>query len=154
MATTNRHGRFTIRRAADNDAEAVTQLALSFHREDGHPLSQKGIDALLEMLKPDFRDGRVLLMIVDDQISGYGVLCHGYSIEFGGRDAFLDDIYIVPAHRSRGLGSALVESLEQCAREAGCRAIHLEIMPRNRAENLYRRLNYHDRGSKLLSKPL
>jgi GNAT superfamily N-acetyltransferase len=144
----------SARRGTEADADVVVQLARAFHEEDGHPLSHEGTAALLHMLVPDFRDGQVLLVSVDGAICGYGVLAYGYSIEHGGRDTFIDDIYILPGYRSRGFGAAFVEILEQHAREAGCRAIHLEVMPGNRAENWYRRRGYVDRGSKLLTKRL
>ena len=145
---------FAIRPAAEGDAEIVVELARAFHREDGHPLSAEGVRALRKMMEPDCRDGEVLLAGFDGEICGYGILCYGYSIEYGGRDAFIDDVYIVPSFRSRGFGAALVEVLEERARAAGCRALHLEVMPGNRAENWYRHLGWRDRGSRLLTKPL
>ena len=66
-----------IRRASESDAAAVVQLARAFHDEDGHPLSQEGVAALLNMLKRDFPDGQVLLASVDGEICGYGVLGFG-----------------------------------------------------------------------------
>ena len=145
---------FTIRRAAAGDAEAVVEFARAFHQEDGHPLPAEGVGALLKMLEPECRDGEVFLACFDGEICGYGVLCYGYSIEYGGRDAFLDDVYIVPTFRSRGLGGALIVVLEERARATGCRALHLEVMPGNRAEDWYSRLGWRDRGSRLLTKPL
>jgi ribosomal protein S18 acetylase RimI-like enzyme len=144
----------SARRGTEADAEVVVQLARAFHDEDGHPLSHEGVAALLNMLKPDFRDGQILLASADGEICGYGVLGYGYSHEHGGRDTFVDDIYILPKDRARGLGAGLFKILEQSARNAGCRAIHLEVMPGNRAENWYRRRGYRDRGSKLLTKRL
>lgn len=145
---------FAIRRATEGDAEIVVEFARAFHQEDAHPLSADGVGALRKMLEPDCRDGEVLLAGFDGEICGYGILCYGYSIEYGGRDAFIDDVYIVPLFRSRGLGAALVEVLEERARAAGCRALHLEVMPENRAKDWYSRLGWRDRGSKLLTKPL
>jgi GNAT superfamily N-acetyltransferase len=145
---------FSVRRASERDAEVIVQLARAFHDEDGHPLSDEGVAALLAMLKPAFRDGQVLLASLDGEICGYGVLGYGYSHEHGGRDTFVDDVYILPKYRSRGFGAALFKTLERCAREAGCRAIHLEVMPGNKAESWYNRLGYGDRGSKLMTKRL
>jgi GNAT superfamily N-acetyltransferase len=146
--------RLTIRRAVAGDADTVVRLARAFHQEDSHPLSPAGVAALLQMLKPGFGEGEVFLAAFDGEICGYGILCYGYSIEYAGRDAFLDDVYILPAFRSRGFGAALVEVLEERARAAGCGALHLEVMSGNRAEKWYRRLGYGNRGSKLLTKPL
>jgi len=144
----------SVRRAVGVDADEVARLALAFHAEDGHPLSQKGVAALLVMLEPDFADGLVLVLQIEGAICGYGVLSFGYGIEHGGRETFIEDIYTLPGWRDQGFGSMLFEALEDSARAAGCRAIHLEVMPGNRAEHWYRRLGYRDRGSQLLTRPL
>ncbi len=143
-----------VRRAEGTDADIVVEMARAFHAEDGHPLSDVGATVLLAMLEPGFGDGLVLLLTVAGAISGYGVLSFGYGIEHGGRETFLEDLYVARDARSRGYGALLCRHLEHAARGAGCFAIHLEVMPGNRAENLYRRLGYGDRGSKLLTKPL
>ena len=144
----------TIRRAEGIDADAVIEMARAFHSEDGHPLQSCAEAAVLQMLEPGFAEGLVLLLIVDGEISGYGSLSFGYGIEYGGRETFLEDLYVVPALRTQGYGGLMCAALENAAREAGCYAIHLEVMPGNPAEHLYRRLGYGDRGSKLLTKPL
>jgi ribosomal protein S18 acetylase RimI-like enzyme len=104
------------------------------------------------MLEPGFRDGLVLLLEVDHVVSGYGLLSFGYGIEHGGRETFLEDIYVIPEQRALGFGAILIKVLEAQARAAGCRAVHLEVMPGNRAERWYRRLGWADRGSRLLTK--
>ena len=144
----------SIRRAEGIDADFLLAMARAFHIEDGHPLSPCAEAAVLDMLEPGFADGLVLLLVVEGEISGYGSLSFGYGIEHGGRETFLEDLYVVPALRAHGYGRLLCAALEQAAREAGCHAIHLEVMPGNRAENLYRRIGFGDRGSKLLTKPL
>ena len=37
---------------------------------------------------------------------GYLVLTLGYSLEYGGRDAFIDEVYIRSSYRGRGIGTA------------------------------------------------
>ncbi len=79
----------------------------------------------------------------------------GFSVEYGGVDGFLDDLYIVPEWRDRGLGSAVLGLLDAEARRLEVRAIHLEIMPGNdRAEGLYRRRGFRPSGRALYSKRL
>jgi len=143
-----------IRPAAGTDADHVARMAREFHAEDGHPLSEPGVAALLAMLEPGFAEGLVLLLVVENEICGYGALSFGYGIEHGGRETFLEDLYISPVWRARGYGALMCAALEKAAREAGCYAIHLEVMPGNRAEHLYRRIGFSDRGSKLLTKAL
>jgi ribosomal protein S18 acetylase RimI-like enzyme len=82
------------------------------------------------------------------------VLSFGYGIEHGGPETFIEDLYVLPAFRARGLGRLLIGELERKAREAGCKAIHLEVMQGNRAEGWYCRLGWTGRNSQLLTKAI
>ena len=143
-----------IRRAVGLDADVVAEMAKTFNAEDGHPLSDKGCYAVLAMLEPGFDQGMILVLEVDGEIAGYGSLSFGYGVEHGGRETFVEDIFIGAAWRNRGYGTLLLKALEAQAREAGCKAVLLEVMPGNPAERLYRRMGYGDRGSILMTKPL
>lgn len=149
------HGhRVQIRRANGADADIVAQFARAFHQEDGHPLSDVGVHALVRALDAGFKDALVLLLEVDDKACGYGMLSFGYGIEHGGPETFIEDLYVLPEFRAKGLGRLLIDELEKRAREAGCKAIHLEVMQGNRAEDWYRRLGWNDRNSRLLTKAI
>ena len=60
---------------------------------------------------------------------GYLVLTIGYSLERGGRDAFIDELYVRAERRGRGLGALAVATAEAAARRLGVRAVHLEVDP-------------------------
>jgi GNAT superfamily N-acetyltransferase len=143
-----------VRRAGLADSADLVRLACDFHVEDGHPLRDQGIAALSAMLEPDSDWGRVYVVEAAGVIVGYAVLCFGYTVEYGGRDAFLDDIYIVPAARGQGYGNRLYAALESDAVACGCRALHLELMPKNPMMRWYQALGYADRGSIMLTKSL
>ena len=143
-----------VRRAAVSDGDTIADFARAFHAEDNHPLSDAGMAGLLLMLEPGFPEGVVLLLEIDGAPQGYGVLSFCYGYEHGGPETFVEDIYVVPQWRSRGFGQILLAALEDEARAAGRRAIHLEVMPGNRAENWYRRQGWQSRGSQLLTKPI
>ena len=146
--------RVEIRRAAGIDADVLVAMACRFNAEDGHPLPPAGVEALVAMLEPGFRQGAILLLEVDGGPAGYGILSYGYGIEHGGPEAFVEDLFVVPERRGCGLGTRLLDRLERHAAAAGIRALRLEVMPGNRAGRLYRRLGYRNRGSALLTKPL
>jgi len=144
-----------VRPARPADEAGLLACARSFHAEDGHPLSPDGEQALIAMLTPAAAsEGRVLVLDRGGHILGYAVLCFGYSVEYGGRDAFVDDIYVAPELRGGGYGDQLHAALEAEARVGGCRALHLEVMPGNPMLSWYARLGYRDRGSLMLSKRL
>ena len=79
---------------------------------------------------------------------GYAVLTLGFSFEYGGRDAFLDELYVDKKYRGRGIGRETMEFVETEAREMGVNAVHLEATRGNEpALELYRRTGYvaHER---------
>jgi ribosomal protein S18 acetylase RimI-like enzyme len=83
------------------------------------------------------------------------VLTLGYSLEFGGRDAFVDELYVQPAYRGLGVGRQALAVLEKACRELGVRALHLEVGRTNlRAQALYKAAGFVDRGHFLLTKRL
>jgi ribosomal protein S18 acetylase RimI-like enzyme len=86
---------------------------------------------------------------------GYAVLCFGWSLEWGGRDAFVDELYLEPAARGRGLGRAALRALVEAARAAGVLALHLEVDPGNAAgQALYRSEGFAAHGRHLLTRRL
>jgi ribosomal protein S18 acetylase RimI-like enzyme len=139
--------RFRLRPAAPTERRKALSLARAFHAEDGHPLSPSGARAMGRLMRGPEQDGFVRLIEARGEIVGYVAVCYGFSIEFGGRDAFLDDLYIAPPWRGQGLGAAVVTATARAARKAGVRALHLEVMPGNPAAGLYRRLDFTDRGA-------
>jgi GNAT superfamily N-acetyltransferase len=53
---------------------------------------------------------------------GYLVVTLGYSLEYGGRDAFVDEVYIRSTHREKGIGTAALTFAEEQCRVLGVRA--------------------------------
>jgi len=76
---------------------------------------------------------------------GYIVLCFGYSLEYLGRDAFIDEFYLIESHRGRGWGRKTLEFVRAQAQLQNVRAIHLEVVRRNTAaREFYRKLGFKD----------
>jgi ribosomal protein S18 acetylase RimI-like enzyme len=84
---------------------------------------------------------------------GYVVLTLGFSFEYRGRDAFLDELYLEEKSRGRGIGRKAMEFAEGMARELGVNAVHLEVSRDNDAGlELYRRAGYADHDRCLMTK--
>ena len=100
---------------------------------------------------PEF--GRIWLFYDGPALVGYIILTVGFSFEFRGHDAFIDELYIAPSHRRRGFGRQAMAFVEQEARGMGVNAIHLEVDPGNDpALELYRRAGYKDHDRFLMTK--
>lgn len=102
-----------------------------------------------EILERSFRDAadlnepllRGLLILVGDQPAGYLYITQCYSAEVGGRCIFLEEIYLTPSFRGRGLGVDILTWLEKEYPTA--RRFRLEVNPINQsALHLYRRAGY------------
>ena len=145
----------SFRSATTADLPTVLALLRDFYAEDGAAYDAEA-DAALQALLADPGLGRVLLISGEGGVTaGYLVVAFGYSLEFRGRDAFVDELYVAPAHRGRGLGKGALREAERCCREAGIRALHLEVRPHNaQARRLYASAGYQDREHYLMSKKL
>jgi ribosomal protein S18 acetylase RimI-like enzyme len=84
---------------------------------------------------------------------GYIVLTLGYSLEFQGRDAFIDEFYIRSSFRGQGYGSRVMALVEKEARSLGVHALHLEVERGNLvAQAFYRKAGYKDHSRYLMTK--
>jgi ribosomal protein S18 acetylase RimI-like enzyme len=143
-----------IRAASLADVDALVTLMSAFYREDGDSFDADASRAAFTALLAEPAWGRVWLAEEDGSVIAYVALTLGYSMEFGGRDAFVDDVYVVPTHRGRGVGSALLAECEQACHELGVRALHLGVRPSNRAAALYRRFGFREQQHRLMTKRL
>jgi GNAT superfamily N-acetyltransferase len=98
--------------------------------------------AMLAVLA-DPRLGRVWFIREGGENCGYVALCFGFSIELGGRDAFVDELYLREPFRGRGLGTLALEAVADAARAEGVVALHLEVRRDNAdAQRYYERVGF------------
>jgi len=140
-----------VRLAKREDVDGLLVCARAFHAEDGHPLPEAGEAALLALIDVNSPYGRILVLEAEDEVAGYAVLCFGYSVEFGGRDAYVDDLYVAPRLRAKGFGRQMIERLSELAHAEGCHPLHLEVFTGNPMADWYKSLGFEPRGS-LMSK--
>jgi ribosomal protein S18 acetylase RimI-like enzyme len=143
-----------LRSATPRDFETVVLLSFALAREQGVPFTRTQERALKMLLAAD-RFGRVFLIEDGQERIGYAVLCWGFSIEFGGRDGLLDELYVVEERRGQGVGKTALRLIEEEAVAAGIVALHLKVLKDNNyAANYYRRRGYVGQRSLFLSKRL
>jgi len=130
----------TIRPATTADQQRVFEL---LHTQLGEHAIQPPDEALARAINrllhtPEL--GRLLVAEVDGRVVGVAAVTLGATIERGGQSAWLEELYVEPEHRGRGLGEALVRAARAAAQAAGATAIDLEVEEgHERAANLYRR---------------
>jgi len=108
--------------------------------------------AAVEMLLRNPEYGRSWFVEEDGRTIGYIILSFDFSLEYGGRNAWVDEFFIEQESRGKGIGAQVLEFFEQEARKAGATAIHLEVNEGNRAIKLYRRRGFEDHHRYLMTK--
>lgn len=133
--------------AAESDLGVLLPLVAAYHAfEQVDMTDAQRAAALAPLLRPQAPEGRVWLVRRRGEAVGYVAVCFGYSIEFRGRDAFLDELYIAEPFRGQGIGRAVVEQTKRLAAALGLRALHLEVTRDNeRARKLYGSLGFEAR---------
>jgi GNAT superfamily N-acetyltransferase len=125
--------------ASSVDVEAVVALLASQFEEHGIALSLDELAEAVRVLIADERRGTVLVAHGPEPI-GVAALAYTWTLEHGGLVAWLDELFVVPQHRDRGVGQALLRRAVDVARESGCRAVELEVdADHARVEQLYQR---------------
>ncbi|HKF78827.1 MAG TPA: GNAT family N-acetyltransferase [Candidatus Dormibacteraeota bacterium] len=77
----------------------------------------------------------------DGEPLGFALFFHNFSTFLGLPGIYLEDLFVRPAHRSRGVGRALLEHLAGLARERGCGRLEWSVLDWNQpAIGFYRRL--------------
>lgn len=133
------------RRACTNDEPTVLSLMRAFYAEE-HLVFDELITprTVRELLThPEF--GLILLVESDGHAIGYAALTFGYSLEFHGRYALLDELYLIPAVRGQGWSRGCIKFAADTARAHGLAALRLEVNHANaRARSTYLNAGFQD----------
>ncbi|MFL6234280.1 MAG: GNAT family N-acetyltransferase [Thermoanaerobaculia bacterium] len=130
------------------DTGELIAMMRDFYAELGEPFDKNRAERALRALLEDPSHGAVWVFREDGRASGYLVVTHGYSLEFAGRIAVVDEVYAVPETRGQGIGAQALALAEEHCRRNGIEALRLEVHHENhRALALYERNGFeaHDR---------
>lgn len=139
-----------------DDLDRLIPLVTAFHAEEGVELDEETRRTALLPLLEGSPHGAIYLIGPGRAPIGYIVVTFGWSIEFGGMDGLVDEFFIRPGVRRRGIGSEVLRQLPKALGSAGVKALHLEVAHDNtRAQAFYRRLRFEpDENYMLMSRKL
>ena len=115
-------------------------------------LAVQGCDVTMIEMAPDIitdavAQPRACLLEQDGETAGYGLLSLKYSHEAGGLELWVEELYVRPAFRGRGLGHEFFAWLRGLSAAEHIRRIRLETEPENeRAAALYARMGFSPLG--------
>ena len=127
------------------DQPELERMVLALYAEDspGEPMDVEKVRRTVAMLSVHPDKGRIRLIEVGRACAGYVIQFDFSSNEIRGDLVTIDELYLRPARRGRGLGRMVVERL---MRELGPEAVglQLEVSPSNPvAAAFYRALGFH-----------
>jgi ribosomal protein S18 acetylase RimI-like enzyme len=136
----------TIEPATADDLEAVTELWVRLARDqrdhDSFVRADANRETMRETLTAYVHTNGLLVARAEDDVVGFV----SYSLERGALEldatrGMLSNIYVEPAYRGRGVGTALLEAAETALRARGATVVILEVMVDNEAARRF----YDDR---------
>ncbi|MBS1806934.1 MAG: GNAT family N-acetyltransferase [Acidobacteria bacterium] len=139
--------------AEATDIDLLVVFMRDFYEHEALQFDEEVARRALQQLIGNQFFGHVFLMEIAGEKIGYTVLTFGFSLEFHGRDAFVDELHICESHRGRGLGKQALEFLADVCRTEGIAALHLEVERVNTiAQKVYRQQGFKDHDRYLLTK--
>src|SRR4051812_49116083 len=112
-----------IRRLTLRDCELAQPLIEAQYREHGIAMDGPRLAGALRTLVR----GKGLVLLSTERVTpvGTAVLSWNYELERGGAVAWLDELYVVPERRGKGIGRAVVRHALREARRGGCGRVQM-----------------------------
>jgi GNAT superfamily N-acetyltransferase len=131
-----------IRPAALGDVPAVADLIRGLAR---YEKLEREVALTEDLLAKNLFGPRpyaeTLIAEEDEEPIGFALFFHNFSTFLALPGIYLEDLFVVPEHRGRGVGRALLEELARIAVQRGCGRLEWSVLDWNRdAIKFYERL--------------
>ncbi|GIW12511.1 MAG: N-acetyltransferase [Dehalococcoidia bacterium] len=121
-----------VRSARPEDSPAIVQLILELAEyEQLRHHAQPDAERLREHLFGPQPFAEALVAEAEGGIIGYALFFPTYSTFRTQPGLYLEDLYVQPAYRRRGIGTALIASVAACAVARGCTRLEWSVLTWN-----------------------
>jgi ribosomal protein S18 acetylase RimI-like enzyme len=137
-------GKHLLRRAGVEDAAAVARLLHDFNTEFDEPTPD--VPTLTERARQMLGDGELTVLLVGEGPDGLAQMRFLSSIWSSAPSCYLEELYVAPLLRGRGMGRALLETAIDIAREVGADRMDLNTAETDTAARaLYESVGFTNR---------
>jgi GNAT superfamily N-acetyltransferase len=133
-----------LRAASVADAAVLADLLDRFNREYETPTP--GPAVLVGRLEHLLSSGNIIALLAGEPAVGLAMLTLRPNLWHEGPVALLDELYVVPGERRRGIGTALLKAAEDECRQRGSGLLEINVDGEDAAaRRFYERHGYTDR---------
>lgn len=137
--------------ARPDDLDRLLPLVAACHAEAGLVLEETRRRAALQPVLDGSPHAAAYLIGPPRTPIGYVVISFGWSLVHEGLDGTVDEIYIRPAVRGRGIGTEVMSALPRALAGAGLKALHLAIRRDDlKTRRLYEKMHFLSRERDIL----
>ena len=120
------------------DIEIITQMMRDFYAIDNYPIDVEVTKTLFQEFISNEHLGKSWLIYSENEIAGYIILTFIFSFEYGGKIAFVDELFIKETARGKGIGKEAIQFIQREVPKLSLKLLYLEVEPHNEnAQKLY-----------------
>src|SRR5262245_38872136 len=138
---------------SDQEVPALLEMMREFYAQQKMRFDEKAARSAINKLLQPLQHGQIYLIFRGQAMAGYFILTFCFSMEFHGRFALLDELYLREPFRRQKLGQGVVGFAEGICRREGIAALRLEVGRENQpAQALYRQSGFAEDTRNLMTK--
>jgi GNAT superfamily N-acetyltransferase len=121
-----------------SDIEVLVSMMEAFYAIDHYPIDTEKSRKLFAQFIDEPQLGKAWLILNDEKPIGYVILTFVFNFEYGGKIAFVDELYLSESARGQGIGKACIEFVKQQAEQLSLKLLYLEVEDHNsNSQKLY-----------------
>ena len=133
------------------DISIITQMMQDFYAIDNYPMDVEVAKTLFQEFITHEHLGKSWLIYSENEIVGYIILTFIFSFEYGGKIAFVDELFIKETARGKGFGKEAIQFIQQEVPKLSLKLLYLEVEPHNEnAQKLYLAHDFELHNRKLM----
>ena len=133
------------------DISTITQMMQDFYAIDNYPIDVEVAKNLFQEFISNEHLGKSWLIYTENEIVGYIILTFIFSFEYGGKIAFVDELFIKENARGKGIGKEAIQFIQTEVTKLSLKLLYLEVEPHNEnAQKLYLAHDFELHNRKLM----
>ena len=122
----------TFRFAEERDCALILQFIQGLAEYERMADQVIATEALLQEWVFEKKKAEVLFACEDGREVGFALFFHNFSTFLGRAGIYLEDLFVLPEHRGKGFGKAILQQLAKIAVERGCGRLEWACLDWNR----------------------